>query len=157
VRLYFNGVEDASMSVAPDRLIDFSITDLLIGAAFTGGGVIQNFAGRIDEVTIYNRALRPSEIRAIFLAGSAGKCKFVNDLVAFKPMPSTYRFTTDTTGCPAGCVGTFRFDARLTNISDHDLANLEGEIAEITDGNLLLTEDGVGLHIVLKREELFFS
>jgi uncharacterized delta-60 repeat protein len=69
--LYFNGVEDASLAVGPDRFIDSSLTDLLIGAV---GGGFQNFAGRIDEVTIYNRALTPSEIQAIFNAGSAGKC-----------------------------------------------------------------------------------
>jgi hypothetical protein len=31
--------------------------------------------GRLDEVTIYNRALSSSEIQAIYNAGSAGKCK----------------------------------------------------------------------------------
>jgi hypothetical protein len=33
------------------------------------------FNGQIDELEIFNRALSASEIRAIFLAGSAGKCK----------------------------------------------------------------------------------
>ena len=32
VRLYFNGVEDASLAVGSGRLIDASLTDLLIGA-----------------------------------------------------------------------------------------------------------------------------
>jgi hypothetical protein len=32
------------------------------------------FSGLIDEASIYNRALTPSEIQAIFSAGSAGKC-----------------------------------------------------------------------------------
>jgi hypothetical protein len=32
------------------------------------------FKGIIDEVCLYNRALTPAEIQAIFLAGSAGKC-----------------------------------------------------------------------------------
>jgi hypothetical protein len=31
--------------------------------------------GEIDEVTVYNRALLPDEIVAIFLAGKSGKCK----------------------------------------------------------------------------------
>jgi hypothetical protein len=75
VRLYFNGVEDASLAVGSGRLIDSILTNLLIGAVFTGGGVFENFAGLIDKVTIYNRALTPSEIHAIFTAGSAGKCK----------------------------------------------------------------------------------
>jgi hypothetical protein len=75
VRLYFNGIEDASLAVGPGRLIDSSLTDLLIGAVFTGGGIFEHFAGLIDEVTIYNRALSAEEIAAIFNAGSAGKCK----------------------------------------------------------------------------------
>jgi hypothetical protein len=72
VRLYFNGVEDASLAVGSGRLIDASLTDLLIGAHSFG---IENFAGLIDEVSIYNRALSAEEIAAIFDAGSAGKCK----------------------------------------------------------------------------------
>ena len=34
------------------------------------------FAGLIDEVSLYNRALSASEIQAIFNAGTAGKCKY---------------------------------------------------------------------------------
>ena len=100
--------------------------------------------GRIDEVDLFvGRALSDAEIQAIFAAGSAGKCKIVNDFVAFDPIPSTFRFTKDTTGCPGGVAGIFRFDATVTNISDADLANLEIEVTELTDGNLLLTEDGL--------------
>ncbi len=32
------------------------------------------FIGDIDEIALYNRALSPDEIQAIYLAGSAGKC-----------------------------------------------------------------------------------
>jgi hypothetical protein len=39
--------------------------------------VLEHFAGRIDEVSIYNRALSAEEIAVIFNAGSAGKCKEV--------------------------------------------------------------------------------
>jgi hypothetical protein len=39
--------------------------------------------GSIDEVAIYNRALSPSEIQAIYNAGSAGKCKVVGGPVAY--------------------------------------------------------------------------
>lgn len=41
------------------------------------------FNGLIDEVEIYNRALRPKEIEAIYLAGSTGKCKRVT--ICHKP------------------------------------------------------------------------
>ena len=32
----------------------------------------------------------------------------VNDLVTFEPIRSTFTFTPDPTGCPAGFVGTFQ-------------------------------------------------
>ncbi len=66
VRLYFNGIEDASLAVGSGRLIDASLNDLLIGAHSFG---VENFAGLIDEVSIYNRALSAAEIQATFNAG----------------------------------------------------------------------------------------
>ncbi|MBI1918641.1 MAG: hypothetical protein HYS12_28440, partial [Planctomycetes bacterium] len=75
VRLYFNGALDASLSVGPNQFIDASITDFLIGGGVTSDGVVrENFAGLIDELAIYNRALTGAEIQAIVHAGSAGKC-----------------------------------------------------------------------------------
>jgi hypothetical protein len=38
-------------------------------------GDIRRMKGKLDEVSVYNRALAPSEIAAIFAAGRAGKCK----------------------------------------------------------------------------------
>src|ERR1700674_2549351 len=38
-------------------------------------GDIRRMKGELDEVSIYNRALSPQEIAAIFAAGKAGKCK----------------------------------------------------------------------------------
>jgi hypothetical protein len=46
-----------------------------IGA--TGPDGSEPFRGTIDEVTIYNRALRSTEIEALFVAGGAGKCRGV--------------------------------------------------------------------------------
>src|SRR5207249_3382343 len=75
VRLYFNGAQDGSETVGPDRFIDSSVTDLLLGGVFTSGGIRQNFAGLLDEVTLYNRALSQSEIQSIYNAGPDGKIK----------------------------------------------------------------------------------
>ena len=51
---------------------------MLIGASFLSGLLLPN-VGRhelsIDELELFNRALMPSEIQAIFNASSAGKCK----------------------------------------------------------------------------------
>lgn len=52
-----------------------------IDALLTFGRALEPFGGfldgRLDEVTLYGRALEEAEIRAIFEAGSAGKCKGV--------------------------------------------------------------------------------
>jgi hypothetical protein len=50
-------------------------TSFLMGRIPGANGDIRRMHGEIDEVTVYNRALLPSEIAAIFLAGQAGKCK----------------------------------------------------------------------------------
>jgi hypothetical protein len=47
-------------------------TPAAIGA--TGDTLRNNFLGMVDEASIYNRALTASEIQAIYMAGSAGKC-----------------------------------------------------------------------------------
>lgn len=67
----------------------------------------------------------------------------INELVTFEPDPSTYRFNPDSTDCQAGAVGKFSFDAKLTNISEKELSNLNVEVNELTNNNLLLTDDGL--------------
>lgn len=60
-------------------------------------GACNPFAGSIDEVSIYNRALHASEIQAIANAGSYGKCKELHIAVptsATEPIPA-YRFFCD--------------------------------------------------------------
>ena len=48
---------------------------LLIGAQEPGVGIGEFFKGGLDEVEIFNRALNPTEVMALYQAGSAGKCK----------------------------------------------------------------------------------
>ena len=38
------------------------------------GGTITRFAGQMDEVCVYGRALSVAEIQTIYTAGFAGKC-----------------------------------------------------------------------------------
>lgn len=49
-----------------------------------------SFGGNIDEVEIFNRALSPSEIDSIYLAGSAGKCKFISISVEIDIKPGSF-------------------------------------------------------------------
>jgi hypothetical protein len=83
----------------------------------------------------------------------------VNDLVTFDSIRSTFTFTPDPTGCPAGFVGTFRFEARLTNTSTRALSNLVVAVTTITNFDLLQNDDGgpggIGARLTVPREEGF--
>ena len=47
----------------------------LVGESLTDPGANQPWTGGIDEVEYFNRALSAAEVRAIYQAGAAGKCK----------------------------------------------------------------------------------
>ena len=83
----------------------------------------------------------------------------VNELVTFEPIGPTLAFTPDPTGCPAGFMGIFRFEARLTNISEHSLADLVAAVTTLSDGNLLQNADGrpggVGARLTMPQEDGF--
>jgi hypothetical protein len=68
LRFYINGYFAASLA-AP--LGPTNNMPLQIGQV----GSCAGFGGLVDEISLYNRALSSSEIQAIFLAGSLGKCK----------------------------------------------------------------------------------
>lgn len=77
--IYVNGVLQTPVnSRGAPQLFSVSNVPFRIGSSDPGRWQY-NFAGLIDEVEIYNRALSASEIQAIFLAGSAGKCKASTD------------------------------------------------------------------------------
>jgi hypothetical protein len=83
----------------------------------------------------------------------------VNDLVTFEPIPATFTFTPDPTGCPQGFVGTFRFEARLTNSSESSLTDLVVAVTELTNDNLLQNADGgpggVGARLTMPQQDGF--
>lgn len=70
LRIYINGELDGSMVVSGE--IVRTTQPVRIGKAYADGNY---FNGLIDEPEIYNRALSADEIKAIYNAGSAGKCK----------------------------------------------------------------------------------
>ena len=73
MEIYVDGNLDASRQ---DPLWDTDSTDpFSIGEIDAQPVPEQPFAGLIDEVEFFNRALSASEIQAIFAAGGAGKCK----------------------------------------------------------------------------------
>lgn len=73
--VYVNGTFETSDS---NPSIDLSSLPLLLAIGATTRTATlpyDHFHGLIDELTVYNRVLVPNEIQAIYLAGSAGKCK----------------------------------------------------------------------------------
>jgi hypothetical protein len=71
VTIYANGAALASTIPSPA-----SGNIISTAAPFTIGGRIdgRNFAGLIDEVEVFNRALDGNEVAGLYNAGSAGKC-----------------------------------------------------------------------------------
>ena len=79
--LYVNGQLQDSRSPVPNFL-DTHAGTLRIGANAIEGAHLN---GLVDEVGIYRRALSATEIQAIFLAGSLGKCQAAIVLIDIKP------------------------------------------------------------------------
>jgi hypothetical protein len=75
VKIYLNGV--LQTEAAYNLGIFQGNSEVGIGASVgqgTPGQFISPFKGKIDEISVYNRALTASEVQAIYNAGSAGKC-----------------------------------------------------------------------------------
>ena len=72
-KLYVNGQLEASLTTAGD--VRYSVGDPLTIGDHNLSPQHRAFDGLIDEVEFFNRALSASEIKAIFDAGSDGKCK----------------------------------------------------------------------------------
>jgi Tol biopolymer transport system component len=69
VRMYVNGILEASKAA--------TLNTVLNGNGLTLGyrSSASRWDGLIDETSLYDRALTDTEIRSIYLAGSAGKCE----------------------------------------------------------------------------------
>jgi len=70
--LYVNGVAVASQNIS--GAIDYDTHPTLVGADLSANNLAYVFSGRIDEASLYNRALTPQEIQSVYQAGSQGKC-----------------------------------------------------------------------------------
>jgi hypothetical protein len=55
--------------------MEFDEHPVILGAEIENESLAYFFAGLIDEVSIYKRALTEAEIKAIYDAGSAGKAR----------------------------------------------------------------------------------
>jgi hypothetical protein len=91
-KLYVNGALEAQMALVKTILYSPAIPWTIgsTAAPIRAVGYPRTFNGVIDEVEIFNRALSPAEIQAIYQAGPAGKCKTVTPIptVIWTPMPT---------------------------------------------------------------------
>ena len=70
--LYLNGASVAQATLG--SFVPKTAADFYLGTRIAGSAQNHFWAGLMDEMTLYDRALSETEIRAIFNAGSAGKC-----------------------------------------------------------------------------------
>jgi hypothetical protein len=77
--LYVNGVVVASGSAS--MAIVYDTHSVGIGVDFNYGSPVLEFNGRIDETSIYNRALTAAEIDSIYAASTKGKCPIPPNIV----------------------------------------------------------------------------
>ena len=73
LELYVNGALDASESISVNPVASSQTVKIGLEDIMSGGK--HYLDGLIDEVSIYNRDLNPSEIQSIYDAGSSGKTK----------------------------------------------------------------------------------
>jgi hypothetical protein len=74
-KIYINGVKIADRVDQPTNIFN-SIADVSIGVElYSSYSSHRFFQGRIDEVSFYNQVLSEEEIKEIYRAGGAGKCK----------------------------------------------------------------------------------
>ena len=86
----------------------------------------------------------------------------VNSNVTFTPLASTYRTSTNTTGCPAGFAGKFTFTAALTNKPNSAaMPGVTVRVMTLTNGNVLLDPQtnavlgGVGAEMTVPKVGLY--
>jgi hypothetical protein len=125
--LYLNGAVVATGSA--NLQIGYDSHPVLIGSEFDFGSLDLPFNGRIDEASIYDRALTSTEIKAIYDAGSAGKCGLPPRILMQPLSQSVAADSTATFSVTAGGL------APLAYQWNFDGTNIAGE----TDATLVLT------------------
>lgn len=113
-KLYLDGNLVASTVI--ESAIAYEDVPVLIGEDINNNSPAGlKFRGLIDEVEIFDRALDASEIQAIYLAGSAGKCKeFIQVDIDIKPGSDLNEINLGSQGViPVAILSSACFDARM--------------------------------------------
>jgi hypothetical protein len=127
--IYVNGADQPFAPITSGTVTNVRDTTgepVRIGAvkSLTTHGIGYFFAGLIDEVEIFNRALTPVEVAAIFAAGSAGKCK--------SPPPPT-EFPIHASGFKFGATEGVSFGGSVAMFTDPDPNSMATEYTATID------------------------
>ena len=143
--LYYNGVQVANVSQAPPAEIDSTHIRLYLGyrdAASSEALAGYRYAGKMDEVSIYNRSLSPSEIKAIYQKGTAGKF----DPITFNTSPAQslaeaqFGATGQSAAALYGSNTTWQtYTATFKAVTNHTTLTLAGVEPGVLLGPLLMT------------------
>src|SRR5438270_1244009 len=143
-QIYLDGVLAGSAATA--QAIAYDSHPLLIGADIDRETPTNFFSGRIDEVTIYNRALSATEIQTVYGAGTFGKCYVAAPaptVTGFTPSAGNVGSSVVITGTDFTAVSAVKFNGTSATFSGNSSSQLTatvpvsattGAIAVITGG-----------------------
>ena len=115
IKGYVDGVDQTTVVNAVGVANMNSPSNLLFGRSGSSSPAAFYFAGQLDELEIFNRALSAAEVAALFNAGSAGKCK-VNVEIDIKPGELPNSVNPRNNGVvPVAILTTTTFDATTVN------------------------------------------
>ena len=144
-KTYVDGfiVNSASFTGSPG---DTTGLPLSIGAQLHGGANVYTsfFGGIIDEVEIFNRALSDVEIQAIYNAGSAGKCKFIEIEIDIKPGSDPNSINLCSHGSvPVAILGTDDYDVldAVTGVDPDTITLADANVRTVGKGNKLMCHE----------------
>jgi hypothetical protein len=124
-QLYVNGQLESETNV--DFPQDYGPNDLFFGSSGNPSWD-HKFAGLLDEVSLYSRALAADEIKAIYSAGAAGKCR----VATFTAQPQSQTVLT-------GSNVTFAVTAQGPALIYQWVFNGTNVLADATNSTLSLT------------------
>ena len=110
--IYRNGAVVAQQNLG--SFTPLTTYNLYLGRRPPGGPDTYTFAGLLDELSLYNRALSSNEVASVYLAGTAGKCI---------PAPPPNCFTP-----PSGLVSWWRGENNAVDSIGSNTGVLEGGI-----------------------------
>jgi hypothetical protein len=132
--LYINGAVVAQQDLG--IFTPKTTSDLYLGYRLAGYPAGARFAGKMDEVTLYSRALSATEILSIYSAGTSGKC--------------TTSTTAECAHVPAGLVGWWAGEGNANDSTGVNNGALEGGVTFVPgEVGLALSFDGTTADVVV--------